>query len=49
MEIKKNEWILHIVSDSHWTYQWIRWRLKINKDDFQISNLSIQIHDDTNF
>lgn len=49
VEIKTNEWILVTVFDSHRTYQWIRWRLKINEDDFEVSNLSIQVYDDTNF
>lgn len=46
--MKRNEWILDTVSDSHRTYWGIRWRLRKNKDDFEVSNLSIQRYDDTN-
>ena len=48
VEMKRNEWILDTVSDSHRTYWGIRWRLRKNKDDFEVSNLSIQRYDDTN-
>lgn len=46
---KGKKWILDTVLDSHWTYQWIIQKLRKNKGEFEVSNLSIQMYDDTNF
>lgn len=46
---QEKNWILGPVLDSRKIYQWIRWRPRRNKGDFEASNSSIQMYDDTNF